>query len=152
MHSSTDCSGGALTCAWGAKATNRHTRVVPTIIFHGDADLVVHPCNGDALAAQALRPTLGVRQKTEHGRTPGWYAYVRVIYADPKGRTMCEQWRSRGAGHASAAAADPALTPIRTVPTHQEKSCGFSPNIGGAGDLASSYDARESRTVFSEQY
>ena len=86
----------------GAKAKERPDRVVPTIIFHGDTDPIVHPSNGDAVAAQALAHAIGLRQTTEHGQAPGGHAYVRIAYADQKGQTMCEHWSIRGAGHAWA--------------------------------------------------
>jgi poly(hydroxyalkanoate) depolymerase family esterase len=86
----------------GAAIKERSTRIVPTIIFHGDNDPVVHPRNGDAVAAQALGPATGLRQTTQHGRAPGGHTYRRNIYADAEGRTICEQWKIREAGHAWA--------------------------------------------------
>ena len=62
----------------GAKAAERRDRVVPAIIFHGYADPIVHPSNGDALAAQALGRATGVLRTREHGRAPGGHAYVRI--------------------------------------------------------------------------
>jgi poly(hydroxyalkanoate) depolymerase family esterase len=87
---------------FGATVKDRRTGVVPTIIFHGDKDPVVHPRNGDAVAAQALGPATGLRQTTQHGRAPGGHAYSRMIYADAEGRIICERWSIREAGHAWA--------------------------------------------------
>jgi poly(hydroxyalkanoate) depolymerase family esterase len=87
---------------FGAAIKDRSARVVPTIIFHGDNDPVVHPHNGDAVAAQALGSATGLRRTTEYGRAPGGHAYSRVIYAEPEGRAICEQWTIVGAGHAWA--------------------------------------------------
>ncbi len=86
----------------GAAIKERSTRIVPTIIFHGDKDPVVHPRNGDAVAAQALGAAAGLRQTTQHGQAPGGHAYSRMIHTDAEGRTMCEQWNIREAGHAWA--------------------------------------------------
>jgi poly(3-hydroxybutyrate) depolymerase len=58
---------------------------VPTIVFHGDADTVVHPSNGEyAIGANAVR---------EDGQAGG-RAYTRT-------RTpVFEHWLVHGAGHA----------------------------------------------------
>jgi poly(hydroxyalkanoate) depolymerase family esterase len=87
---------------FGATVKDRRTRVVPTIIFHGDKDPVVHPRNGDAVAAQAVGPATGLRLTTQYGRDPSGHAYSRMIYADTEGRIICEQWSIREAGHAWA--------------------------------------------------
>jgi poly(3-hydroxybutyrate) depolymerase len=86
----------------GATIADRSGRFIPTIIFHGDEDLIVHPRNGDAVTAQALSAATELRQTTQYGRAPGGHAYKRTIYADPEGRAICEQWRIVGAGHAWA--------------------------------------------------
>ncbi len=87
---------------FGAKVKERSTQVVPTIIFHGDQDPVVHPCNADAVAAQALGSATGLSQSIEQGRAAGGHVYSRMIYIDPEGRTICEQWKIFGGGHAWA--------------------------------------------------
>jgi poly(hydroxyalkanoate) depolymerase family esterase len=87
---------------FGATIKVRSTKVIPTIIFHGDEDPIVHPRNGDAVAAQALGSATGLRRRTQHGLAPGGRAYSRTIYTDHEGRTICEQWRIVGTGHAWA--------------------------------------------------
>ncbi len=87
---------------FGATVKDRSSRGVPTIIFHGDKDPIVHPGNGDALASRVLGPSAGLPQTTEHGQAVGGHAYSRTIYADAEGRTMCEHWKIREAGHAWA--------------------------------------------------
>jgi poly(hydroxyalkanoate) depolymerase family esterase len=84
----------------GAKTTDRPGRLVPAIIFHGDADPIVNPCNGELLAEQAMSRATGLRRATEHCQAPGGHAYVRNTYADQNGKTVCEHWSIRGAGHA----------------------------------------------------
>ncbi|HMQ52764.1 MAG TPA: PHB depolymerase family esterase [Anaerolineae bacterium] len=82
-------------------------RSVPTIVFHGDQDSLVHPGNGDQIIAQWLE--VGAKQngavpkprvKLEQGQVPGGHAYTRSIYQDEQGVTLMEQWLVHGAGHA----------------------------------------------------
>jgi poly(hydroxyalkanoate) depolymerase family esterase len=62
---------------------------VPTIVFHGDADTVVHPSNGDyALGDDAVR---------EDGEAGG-RAYTRTRISG--NRAPFEHWLIHGAGHA----------------------------------------------------
>ena len=84
----------------GAKVQQPSAKLVPTIIFHGERDMIVHPSNGEAVAAKALGGAHGLNQKTEQGRVAGGRAYVRVSYAAESGRTMCELWRIPEGGHA----------------------------------------------------
>jgi poly(hydroxyalkanoate) depolymerase family esterase len=77
------------------------TRVVPTIVFHGDADATVHPRNADhvlkqfeAAAAAELEAT------TQRGEVPDGRGYSRTLHSDAKGRPVLEQWVVHGAGHA----------------------------------------------------
>ena len=76
-------------------------RVVPTIVFHGDQDTTVNPCNGDQVIAQSRGglPT-GLRTRVETGQVPGGHAYSRTLHADASGRPVLEHWVIRGAGHA----------------------------------------------------
>lgn len=82
--------------------TPRTDRRPPTIIFHGDRDTVVHPQNGDRVAAQAIAAASGLGTEVQHGEAPGRRAYSRTLHTDPAGRTLCEQWTIHGAGHAWA--------------------------------------------------
>ena len=72
---------------------------VPTIVFHGDRDITVHPDNGDYILEQSIRTT--TTQKNVHrGRVPGGYAFTRTIHTDARGRGVFEHWNIHGAGHA----------------------------------------------------
>ena len=84
----------------GAKVQAPSARLVPTIIFHGEKDMIVNPSNGEAVAAKAVGGVSGLLRDTEQGRTAGGRNYVRTRYADEKGRTLCEYWRVRESGHA----------------------------------------------------
>src|SRR6266404_856041 len=73
--------------------------IVPTIVFHGDRDVTVHPSNGDYILEQSMKATR--RQKKVHrGRVTGGHAYTRTIHTDATGRGIFEHWSIHGAGHA----------------------------------------------------
>jgi poly(3-hydroxybutyrate) depolymerase len=80
-------------------------RVVPTIVFHGDRDTTVHPCNGDSVIAQVqgrgeswTEALFGLSEPT--GRVPGGHTYTRTLHRDADGRTIGEHWLVHGSGHA----------------------------------------------------
>jgi poly(3-hydroxybutyrate) depolymerase len=72
---------------------------VPTIVFHGDADRTVNPCNSDRIIAQARQDTALTKTVT-HGETPSGRAYTRTVQLDDAGGEVLEQWVLHGAGHA----------------------------------------------------
>src|SRR5467141_578687 len=72
---------------------------VPTIVFHGDRDITVHPNNGDQILEQAIKTTNTPKQ-VHRGRVPGGHAYTRTIHTDASGRGIFEHWNIHGAGHA----------------------------------------------------
>jgi poly(hydroxyalkanoate) depolymerase family esterase len=75
--------------------------LVPTIVFHGDRDTTVNPCNADQVIAQSTAAApADLRKTTQQGQVPGGHAYRRTIYADASGRAMIEHWLVLGAGHA----------------------------------------------------
>ena len=72
--------------------------LLPTIVFHGDADATVHRSNADAVAAQATpRGTLTI--ETQQGQAPGGHRYTRTIHGTDA-TTVLEQWAVHGGGHA----------------------------------------------------
>jgi len=73
--------------------------IVPTIVFHGDRDRIVHPRNGERVLLQSGRGTK-LERVIEHGQVPGGHAYTRTLYTDPSGRVMLEAWTIHGAAHA----------------------------------------------------
>lgn len=75
---------------------------VPTIVFHGTADLTVHPSNGKAVVAQILRAFVGLKATERKGVSAGGRSHRTTAYTDNAGRTMCEYWEIDGAGHAWA--------------------------------------------------
>ena len=72
---------------------------VPTIVFHGDRDITVHPNNGDQFLEQFMRTT-STQKNVHRGRVPGGHAYTRTIHTDASGRGIFEHWNIHGAGHA----------------------------------------------------
>jgi poly(hydroxyalkanoate) depolymerase family esterase len=83
----------------GAFAPRGDGRLVPTIVFHGDADRTVNPANADHVIAQAGM-NAQLTEVVTHGETPAGMAYTRIDYVDASGADMAEHWALRGAGHA----------------------------------------------------
>ncbi len=74
------------------------TRVLPTIVLHGDADTVVHARNGDNVIDARARAGL---QRVTDALTPlGQHAATRERWLDAQGRVLLEQWQVRGGAHA----------------------------------------------------
>src|SRR3954471_12235248 len=86
----------------GATGSGLSTRVIPTIVFHGDKGFTVHASNGDAVVAQSKATATGLRSTVQRGQAPGGHAYSRTIHTNPSGKALCEQWTIHGAGHAWA--------------------------------------------------
>ncbi len=84
--------------------------VVPTIVFHGDHDSIVHPRNAEAVMAQ-FRPAGPLEARVEEGQVPDGRAYTRTRYAAAGGRIALESWLIHGGGHAwSGGSADGSYT------------------------------------------
>jgi poly(hydroxyalkanoate) depolymerase family esterase len=89
----------------------RKQRIVPTIVFHGDADTTVHPSNGQAihslsrprkrrLSATGL-PTTDLATKTRTSAGPGAREVTRTNHSKD-GVSDAELWVVHGGGHAWA--------------------------------------------------
>jgi len=72
---------------------------VPTIVFHGDRDITVHPNNGDRIVEQSIRTTT-THKKVHRGQVPDGHAFTHTIHTDASGREIFEHWNIHGAGHA----------------------------------------------------
>ena len=72
---------------------------VPTIVFHGDRDMIVNPVNGDQVIAQS-KAAADFRITVTRGEAPGGMGYTRTVQADKNGRPILEHWVLHGAGHA----------------------------------------------------
>jgi poly(hydroxyalkanoate) depolymerase family esterase len=73
--------------------------IVPTIVFHGDADKTVNSVNSDQIISQS-GGVANLATKVTHGTAAGGMHYTRTIQTDETGRTLLEQWKLHGAGHA----------------------------------------------------
>ena len=72
---------------------------VPTIVFHGDRDTIVHPRNADHVITSSMRTT-NLQKEVHRGQVPGGHAYTCTIHTDANGQAILEQWCIHGAGHA----------------------------------------------------
>ena len=113
----------------GAKVQEPSARLVPTIIFHGEKDMIVNPSNGEAVAAKVVGSASGLRREAEQGRTAGGRNYVRTSYADEKGRTCANTGASARAATHGQVAVGQALTPILSVLMRQGKWFASSSSI-----------------------
>jgi poly(hydroxyalkanoate) depolymerase family esterase len=94
--------------ATAGQASASRKEPIPVIVFHGDRDTTVHPCNGDQALAQCAADFSGNRAEqphapdvtTEKGKVPHGRSYTRTIQRDGKGKPIAEQWVVHGAGHA----------------------------------------------------
>ena len=80
---------------------------VPTIVFHGDRDMTVHPSNGEQVATDTAAVNADDRLKESPaaaeswaGETPGGYSYTCTTFKDDHERIVVEHWLVHGAAHA----------------------------------------------------
>ena len=92
-------SGAAAGAKAGVQVAGAST---PTIVFHGDRDHTVSAKNADAILASQTRASAAAAHVTtrDSGSAPGGRGYKHTTYADASGRTMLEDWRVHGGGHA----------------------------------------------------
>jgi poly(hydroxyalkanoate) depolymerase family esterase len=74
-------------------------KAMPTIVFHGDRDATVHPCNGSKVIARALAEA-ELQSRTERGISASGDSFSRYVQHDSDGRRILELWELHGAGHA----------------------------------------------------
>jgi poly(hydroxyalkanoate) depolymerase family esterase len=79
----------------GAPAPTASTRL---IVFHGTADTVVRPANGEAVVETARRRAQSVDR--HEGRTAAGRTYRRIVYRAAGGHAHAEHWILDGHGHA----------------------------------------------------
>jgi poly(hydroxyalkanoate) depolymerase family esterase len=68
-----------------------------TIVFHGDADKIVHSSNAHGLF-ETCRPSEGLQHSEVRGSAGR--RYTRIVSRDKAGVAVVEQWLIHGAGHA----------------------------------------------------
>lgn len=92
-------------------AMGSYKRVVPTIVFHGSADTVVYPINGNQVVQQWMKTdslasggsynaSFCCPTTTIAGQVIGGQAYNEYIWNDNNGREIQEYWFVYGMGHA----------------------------------------------------
>ena len=93
-----DLPGGLAAMRGQAPGAGEPLRV-PTIVFHGDADATVHPCNGAQLFDAAPGDPARVEQEpVQHARSRRRATRHRRL--DEHGRVVAEHWVVHGAAHA----------------------------------------------------
>ncbi len=80
------------------RPTPDHALRVRTIIFHGDADQIVHPSNA-AKIVEAQAKT-GDTVEYTRARSSGSRTYTRAVSRDKTGTAVVEKWLIHGSGHA----------------------------------------------------
>ena len=81
----------------GRRVSN--TRLIPTIVFHGDLDKTVHPHNGAEVITRATAGT-SLRTTTERKQTASGNRYTHSVQRNTEGQSVLELWEVHGAGHA----------------------------------------------------
>ncbi|MFK3739845.1 extracellular catalytic domain type 1 short-chain-length polyhydroxyalkanoate depolymerase [Massilia sp. TN1-12] len=84
----------------GSKGRHAAPHSVPVIVFHGDADAVVHPSNGAAVLGQFSGDGKQLRTIEEGGTSAAGRTHTRTTTLDGDGRAVAEHWVLHGAGHA----------------------------------------------------
>jgi poly(3-hydroxybutyrate) depolymerase len=85
VHSSPVCTGAL-------------RKPVPTILFHGDRDIIVHPVNGDKAITRS-KAGAELRAIIRRGQVPGGAAYTCTIHVDGDGQPLLEHWLLHELGH-----------------------------------------------------
>jgi hypothetical protein len=71
---------------------------IRTIVFHGDADRIVHPSNAARIVEAQAR--IGVRVERVKATSSARRAYSCTVTRDKTGSAVLEQWLIHGSGHA----------------------------------------------------
>jgi poly(hydroxyalkanoate) depolymerase family esterase len=94
------------------QAMGAHARVVPVIVFQGDADTTVPPINAEQVVQQWISTNDYADDGTRNGSVPtrrystisgpaaGGHRYDVDYYVDQAGAPVVERWLVRGMGHA----------------------------------------------------
>lgn len=83
-----------------ADAVGKTRPPLPTIVFHGDQDSVVHPSNAAGFLSQLRRSSsLPLSSIETQGRTPKGRAFTRREYRLGAGPVLLEDWSVHGSGH-----------------------------------------------------
>lgn len=89
--------------AGSVKPSASKRKAVPIIVFHGDRDKTVNPCNAQQVIAQCTARTDASTHTTAEnikGSEPGGRSYTRTVQRDANGKPVAEHWVLHGSGHA----------------------------------------------------
>lgn len=75
------------------------SRLIPSIVFHGDRDSIVHPQNANQVIEQS-QAQRSLKQSVTGGQSADGTKHTRTVHRDGAGRAVLEQWVIHGAGHA----------------------------------------------------
>ena len=81
-----NAASGFLAMRQGAPG-DRPTVALPTIVFHGDADTVVHPRNGRFVVARSLSALPRLKKVERKGRSPGGRDYTTTTHRARSGKS-----------------------------------------------------------------
>jgi poly(hydroxyalkanoate) depolymerase family esterase len=85
----------------GTDADGKTARPLPTIVFHGDQDSVVHPSNASGFLSHLRRSSSrSLIDRAERGRSSGGRDFTRTVYRHRTGPVLLEDWTVHGSGHA----------------------------------------------------
>ena len=84
----------------GASSGGKTPRPLPTIVFHGDQDNVVHPSNAGGFLLHLQRSSaVPLLSRAEQGQSPGGRSFTRSIYRHGPADVRLEDWTVHGGGH-----------------------------------------------------
>ncbi len=103
-------------------------KAIPTIVFHGDTDAVVHPANGDAVFDRSGGSTADIQVERLN---KGGRACTRRTSRSADGKIMAEHWRIHDAAHAwSGGRAEGSYTDVRGPSATDEMMRFFGTHVG----------------------
>jgi poly(hydroxyalkanoate) depolymerase family esterase len=84
----------------GTQPTGKLPPQLPTIVFHGDSDRVVHPSNAAGFLRNLERSHAApLLCRTRSGQAQGGRDFTQRIYTGRGGKTLLEEWTIHGSGH-----------------------------------------------------
>jgi poly(hydroxyalkanoate) depolymerase family esterase len=82
----------------GPACKSSSRKFVPTILFHGDRDIIVPPVNGDKAITRS-KAGAELQAAVRRGQVPGGAAYTCTVHADSEGHPVLEHWLLHELGH-----------------------------------------------------
>jgi poly(hydroxyalkanoate) depolymerase family esterase len=93
-----DSGNGTGTSRASRERAESPSRLVPTIVFQGDCDVIVNPRNAERFTTTFVAAACA--KQTEAGQVPNGLAFTKTTYHDAGGDDVLEQWSVHGMGHA----------------------------------------------------